>query len=218
MTGVATLKDPRQSAIAGTVSRSSSLSPSPPPLSFTRLHVSSATRLPSLLPLTAGLDDTRVPHRAVNHGRWEAERPICPAAPKTKIANPKKRRPSYLHRDFRESFLPRWACGTGWRGARWTITPISLPGSSDRRKLAGFNGHSVFNHPNQFALSNRSWSRENRINTVKTDCFHAVVAVSNMRMRNHVFSYLGNSPRYDTLRWWCKYTSGRDISCLRLIT
>lgn len=107
MTGVATLKDPRQSAIAGTVSRSSSLSPSPPPLSFTRLHVSSATRLPSLLPLTAGLDDTRVPHRAVNHGRWEAERPICPAAPKTKIANPKKRRPSYLHRDFRESFLPR---------------------------------------------------------------------------------------------------------------
>jgi len=90
MTGVATLKDPRQSAIASALPRLSSRSPPPLSLSLrslSRLRLPSANSLP-FTSLTAGLDDTRVPHGAVNHGQREVERVICPVTSKTKITGP----------------------------------------------------------------------------------------------------------------------------------
>lgn len=97
MTGVATLKDPRRSAIADIASRLSSRSSALHPSLFLYLSISLflfprplPLRLSSLLSLSAGSDDTRVPYSAVNHGQREVERAICPAVPKTKIADPKK--------------------------------------------------------------------------------------------------------------------------------
>lgn len=175
MTGVATLKDPRQSAIAGTASLSLSFfsSLSLPLLLSAPCLLGNSLPLAPLLPLTVGLGDTRVPYSTVNHGRWEAES-VRSARQRLKLKLPTpKRRPPHLHIFGRAFFPAKPIYGTSWRGPHWTITLISLPGDprANKNYLTSTVTYPVFKHPYQFVLSHRSWSRENCINTVKMNYF-----------------------------------------------
>lgn len=168
MTGVATLKDPRRSAIADIASRLSSRSPDLHPSLFLYLSIflflfprPLSLRLPSPLSLTAGSDDTRVPYSAVNHGQREVERAMCPAVPKTKIADPKKT--TFICIEiFGRAFIPKPAAPVGVFAER--LRRFLFPGPSGRRKLPA---STVIRY---LTIGTGRKSRENRINTVKTGC------------------------------------------------
>lgn len=155
MTGVATLKDPRRSAIAGTASRLSSRSLSLFFSLFLYLSISFCflalrqLALPSPLSLTAGF------------GRHACSIQDCQSRSaggarqreKLKSPTPPQKDDLHLHRDFRESLFSQ-ACDTGRRrGLRRAITPISLPGPSRPTKITGINGHPVFNHRNRSKIA-----------------------------------------------------------------
>lgn len=220
MTGVATLKDPRQSAIAGTASRSSSLSLS----YFSSLSLPLSHSAPCLLgnspPLASSFDSRvgqRMFHAALSimlGGRQKVR--SARQRQKLKSPTPKKRLSSFAYKFSGELSYP--------------AEPVPESSSDD---YANFSSgiRTDENYPSTVtryliirtscALSHRSWSRENRIHTVKTDLLpRRMVTVSNTRVcvTTCFRGQSGNSQ--DTIHYVndISIPSCRDISCLHLIT